>query len=135
MREPQERYRESMESSEKELDRAFDNAIDRARNRKDDNGVAALTVEKQVLLAPCLVARCACVGSDNREWQFVFYSNGKLGDPDGPNHWTYKGGDLVLTVQVPDNTAIDTCTLTPDGKSFTGVNQWGYQYTAQFIDP
>ena len=135
LREPQERYRESMESAQSELERAFDEAIDRARTRRDDKGVAALTVEKQVLLAPRFVARCACVGGDGREWQFVFYSNGKLGDPDGPNLWTYKGGSLVLTVQVPDNTAIDTCTLTPDGKSFTGVNQWGYQYTAQFIDP
>ena len=54
------------------------------------------------------------------------YANGKIGDPDSDNSWTFEGG--VLTLRWPNGNApggawVDTCPVSPDGRTYSGENQ------------
>jgi tRNA A-37 threonylcarbamoyl transferase component Bud32 len=53
-------------------------------------------------------------------------ANGKIDDPDSENSWTFEGGVLSLRWPNPDAPGgiwIDTCTVPPDGKTYSGQNQ------------
>jgi hypothetical protein len=58
------------------------------------------------------------------------WSNGHLDTPNGTNTWERKGDKLILR---HSNGWIDTCTLSPDGKSYTGQNQSGARISGKLI--
>jgi len=65
--------------------------------------------------------------SGNREpGEITLLPNGKINDPDGQYTWTLTGNTLVLrwaSPQAPGGFWIDTCTVSDDGQTYSGVNQ------------
>lgn len=60
--------------------------------------------------------------------QFRLYQNGHTGSPYNLDHWELRGNTLILrwaSPSAPGGIWVDTCTLSKDGKSYTGKNNYG----------
>jgi hypothetical protein len=134
MRSPLLTYLDSIHNAERDLERAFEKALDQATTNHDEQGRAELAAQKEALSAPHVIATVDCLGPHARKWGFVLYSNGKLDQPKGPSSWVCSENSLVLTIKKPRKVFVDTCTLAPDGKTYAAVNQAGYRYNARFVD-
>jgi hypothetical protein len=67
----------------------------------------------------------------------ALYSNGKINDPSGEHTWSKAGNTLTLRwkdAKAPGGFWIDTCTISPDGKSFKGTNQLRRPITGTLIE-
>lgn len=62
--------------------------------------------------------------------KLLFWSTGRLVTPDGASLWERKGDTLILRHA---NGSTDTCTVSPDGKSYKGQNQGGAPISGKLI--
>jgi len=71
--------------------------------------------------SPEVVARWNHLGNP-----IALYSNGKINDTSSENTWSKSGNTLTLRwkdAKAPGGFWVDTCTISPDGRSFKGTNQ------------
>ncbi|MBC20394.1 MAG: hypothetical protein CMJ74_09070, partial [Planctomycetaceae bacterium] len=68
-------------------------------------------------------------GGPQEPAKMTLYANGHINSLDSPATWSRFGNRLTLrwpTKGAPGGVWIDSCKLSPDGKTFNGVNQSGY---------
>lgn len=76
------------------------------------------------------------VGRDAKPGTLTLYSNGKINDPDGKETWARQGNTLTLrwpNPKAPGGAWVDTCTISPDGKTYTGRNQAGANVAGKLV--
>lgn len=95
---------------------------------------------RAILMSPLLMAVCVIGGPATADdvkvvalWKHqpgdnvnTFYSNGTINDPAGSHTWTLVDRKLVLRwkdVKSPGGYRFDTCTVAPDGQTYSGTNQ------------
>ena len=62
----------------------------------------------------------------NKTQEIKLLPNGRINNPNGPHTWTFSGTALVLrwaNAQAPGGFWVDTCSVSPDGKTYRGSNQ------------
>jgi endonuclease YncB( thermonuclease family) len=136
MRDARTAYEQAMESAASQLRREFEKAISKAKHDHDDEAVEALVAEEEVALAPKIIGICDCV-MGNRKFRFFLFSNHTIQNPDGPGSWTLNDDQLVITNVTPNSPPegfIDTCTIDPEGSTFSAVNQSGGSYSGRFLE-
>jgi len=90
----------------------------------DDKPAVAATWEHRV------------VGRDAKPSTITLYANGKINDPGGRDTWARQGNTLTLrwpNPKAPGGTWVDTCTVSPDGKTYTGRNQLGATVAGRLV--
>src|SRR3954447_10734756 len=68
------------------------------------------------------------VGPDSKPARMTLYSNSKINEPNGVNTWSRSGNTLTLrwkSARAPGGVWVDRCTVSPDGRSYSGRNQLG----------
>lgn len=58
--------------------------------------------------------------------EITLHANGKINNPDGQDSWTFTGKTLELrwaSPKAPGGFWTDTCTVSDDGETYSGVNQ------------
>ena len=68
--------------------------------------------------------------------RMTLYSNHKINDPDSKDVWSRSGNTLILAwpnPSAPGGKWVDRCTLSSDGKSYTGRNQVGSKLTGKLV--
>ena len=76
------------------------------------------------------------IGRDARPLTMTLYSNHKINDPDGKNVWSRSRNILTLTwpnPKAPGGKWVDRCTVSPDGKTYSGRNQVGARLAGKLV--
>jgi hypothetical protein len=69
--------------------------------------------------------------------ELTFFSNGRIGRPEGPATWSLNGRNLTMRWpgrNAPNGAWVDRCVVSPDGKSYLGKNQKGAVIRGTRID-
>jgi hypothetical protein len=99
--------------------------IDELVRQKQGEKADQLRAELHGLPGGEVVARWTHHWADNSK-VISLCANGKIAEPDGEESWTFQDGVLCLrwpNPDAPDGIWIDTCTVSPDGKTYSGQNQ------------
>jgi uncharacterized caspase-like protein len=73
---------------------------------------------------------------NSRPGEMTLHANGKINNPRGNDTWTFDGTTLVLrwaNKQAPGGFWIDTCNVSPNGKTYRGANQKGLVITGEKV--
>jgi hypothetical protein len=75
-------------------------------------------------------------GPNAKPATITLYSNHKIDDPDGGKTWSRIGNSLTLTFpnpKAPGGKWVARCTVSPDGKTYSGRNQVGGRSTGKLV--
>ena len=67
--------------------------------------------------------------NSGKEYDLTIFAEGGVNNPKGPVTWNLRGNQLTMrwpSKDAPGGVWIDRCTVSPDGKSYSGKNQKGY---------
>ena len=122
-------YLHSMRAARDTLGHAYTAEIEEQVRQENEDKAAQFRTKLQSIEADEVVARLRHqVGNDADNSNVIsLYANGKIGHPQSDNSWTFEGDVLSLRWPNPDapgGTWVDTCTVSPDGKTYSGANQW-----------
>lgn len=84
------------------------------------------TTGRQIQTAPVVVATYAHRIDKGTEGRHRYYSNGRIDAPDANATWSVRGRTLTLRWYqdgAPGGAWVDVCTLSPDGTTYSGLNQ------------
>ncbi|QJX00244.1 hypothetical protein [Frigoriglobus tundricola] len=130
-------YQKNLAVAEAPLKKAFDRDIDRALKAKNTAHVNRLRADLITALDVKVVATWSHgteVPGSGHEIQL--YSNGKIGGPDSGATWTFQNG--ILTLRWPNATApggawVDSCSVSADGRTYSGKNQKGVRIGGYYV--
>ncbi|HXD86882.1 MAG TPA: hypothetical protein VN641_10320 [Urbifossiella sp.] len=120
-------YLQAVRAAQKSFRRSTDAEIDRAIKAKNDTAIRELREEADAAFVVKVIGYWSYQGGNGPRHVHAFYSNGTVIDPNGRMTWSLgKAGRLVVrwpNAQAPGGAWVDSCTLSKDGKRFTGANQ------------
>lgn len=76
------------------------------------------------------------VGRDAKPSTITLYSNSKINDPNSKNTWSRSGNLLTLhwpNPAAPGGEWIDQCTVSADGRTYSGRNQYGTRISGKLV--
>ncbi|QDU61740.1 hypothetical protein Pan216_26030 [Planctomycetes bacterium Pan216] len=128
-------YRRTMSKAQDRLRRVYDTAIKQATQSGDTNQADILLAELEGTIKPQVVAvwRHNAGRGGRRK---LFYSNGKISEPDAANQWTFQRGNLLLVwkdPKAPGGAWKDRCKVADDGLTYLGRNQRGTKIRGEYV--
>jgi hypothetical protein len=133
MRPATKKFMETLDANRQALSQSFDKAIDVYLKKNDTEKAKEYQVKKQQALHPVVLASWSHRAGKYPPRVIRFYSNARIDSPTSGARWVVKGNVLIL--RWPDRAAPggvwqDICSLSADGKSYSGKNQrevpvWG----------
>jgi tRNA A-37 threonylcarbamoyl transferase component Bud32 len=118
-------YLHAVRATRETIGHVYSAEIDELVRQKQGEKAGQLRAELRGLPGGEVAARWTHHWADNSK-VITLCTNGKIDDPDGEESWTFENGVLRLRWPNPDapgGTWIDTCTVSRDGKMYSGQNQ------------
>lgn len=129
-------YQKNLKQAEDSLKKVYNTDIDKALRAKENHGVNQLRADLAVILDVKVVATWSHANERGDKEEIKLYSNGKMRDPDGGSAWAFRNGTLTLTwpnAVAPGGAWVDNCTVSADGRTYTGKNQSGIRVGGAYV--
>ncbi len=120
-------YAQVISAAEATLRKTYNVEIEKAIRARNDRAQSELRTELARAISAKVVAKWRHQAANGPIGTVQLYSNGRINHPESQAIWRLDAsGQIVLnwpTINAPGGAWIDTCKLSPDGKTYSGRNQ------------